>query len=96
MSVSLLNTAMASAQASLAADDYTSAIKYATQALGYLAAIPDSRHQGGEMRWRGPDIERFITRIEKLQASSIGMGNSSGMMQVQKVVYENSTDTSGY
>lgn len=96
MSVSLLNTAMASAQASLAADDYTSAIKYATQALGYLAAIPDSRHQGGEMRWRGPDIERFITRIEKLQASSIGLGSTGGVMQMQKVVYENSTDTSGY
>ena len=96
MSVADINTAMDTAVANMGTGDYAAAISYATRALGLMAVLPDSRHGSGEMRWRTAGVEAFINQCRKLQSASTRLGNSAGVMQVQKVRYANSTDEAGY
>jgi hypothetical protein len=96
MSVSDINTAMDSAVASMTAGDYSSAISYATKALGLMSVLPDSRHGSGEMRWRTAGVEAFINQVRRLQSASNGLGSSAGIMQVQLVNYVNPSSLSDY
>jgi hypothetical protein len=96
MSVADINTAMDTAVAYMGTGDYGAAISYATKALGLMAILPDSRHGSGEMRWRTAGVEAFINQVRKLQSASTGLGNSAGIMQVQKVNYVNPSELSSY
>ena len=96
MSVADINTAMDAAVAYMATGDYSAAIAQATKALGLMAVLPDSRHGSGEMRWRTAGVEAFINQIRKLQSASNGLGNSAGIMQIQKVNYVNPSELSSY
>lgn len=96
MSVADINTAMDAAVSSMTSGDYSNAIAYATKALGLMAVLPDSRHGSGEMRWRTSGVTDFINQVRKLQSASNGLGNSAGIMQIQKVNYVNPSELSSY
>lgn len=96
MSVADINTAMDTAVSSMTTGDYANAILYATKALGLMAVLPDSRHGSGEMRWRTAGVEAFINQCRKLQSAATGIGNSSGVMQMQKVRYVNAESDGSY
>jgi hypothetical protein len=96
MSVADINTAMDTAVAYMGTGDYGAAIAQATKALGLMAILPDSRHGSGEMRWRTAGVEAFINQVRKLQSASNGLGNSAGIMQIQKVNYINPSELSSY
>lgn len=96
MSVADINTAMDAAVAAMTSGNYGEAITYATKVLGLMAILPDSRHGSGEMRWRTAGVEAFINQCRKLQSVSNGLGSSAGVMQIQRVVYENPTELSSY
>lgn len=61
---------MAAAVAALSSADYSSALAYAVQAQGYLAALPDSEQSDRALSWDAKKINDFIGNVRTLKTES--------------------------
>lgn len=91
--VSRINVLMESADAALAAGDYSAAEVYAIRAQGLIGGMPNLTQGDRSMTWTPAGIGQFIANCRRLKAES--SAGSTGIQQ-SKVTYARPTATDDY
>lgn len=89
ITLSAVQTRVASAVAYIDLDDWANAEKYLISARAMLMAVPDSA-AGDRSLTLQRDIEGLLTRVARLKAES--SANSVGFLRTTKITYVQATD----
>jgi len=76
MSISEINSKVAEAVTLQEAGDYAGAVVKVRSALLLLAALPDSRQQDAELRWKPEGLQHLLTHLQRLATAAVGIGKT--------------------